>query len=361
MSGLATAQRAEAVPVLSAQLTQSCPNCKDPSGAANFTTGTFVSQTPPHLDQHLFMAQTGNVPVRELFDLVPGAPVEVQGRAIALRGEIGLLAESFFVAQTFAEFASTSGGILSQAQASFRLDNNIVSGPGPTGTRVPVQLNMPVLGRMAVEALPRDGAGFGSIGSFAQLRLDVAVSGRRQSGLLQLDLSQISNGPSFPFTGMPIEGAGFFEGLEVQAEIEDSIDPLTGLRLVPFVRLPIAMDLVLDFDVPNNVPFAIDVDGFASTSTSFTLGFRGPWTHNAEALIDFVNTVSFPTEGPVLNLPPGFTFNSPDGRVVDNRWLGGDVPPPATPIQVLAPPAWFLVGLTAVLLRCVLPGTKSCR
>ena len=45
-------------------------------------------------------------------------------------------------------------------------------------------------------------------------------------------------------------------------------------------------------------------DGFTTASTNFTLGFRGPWTHKAEALIDFVNTVSFPTEGPVLNLPP---------------------------------------------------------
>src|SRR5262249_61131177 len=142
--------------------------------------------------------------------------------------------------------------------------------------------------------------------------------------------------------------------------VEGPIDPLPGLRLVPFVRLPIALDLVLDFDVPNNVPFAIDVDGFASASTSFTLGFRGPWTHNAEALIDFVNTVSFPAEGPVLNLPPGFTFNSPDGRGVDNRWLGGDVPPPGTPIQGPPPPAWVLRGPPALPPRRRLPRMQAC-
>jgi hypothetical protein len=271
----------------------------------------------------------------------------VLGRAIAIPGAIGLLAESFFAAQTFDEFASTGSNVVSQALARSHLDNNLVSGPGAVGERVPVQLNLPVRGLMAVEALPRDRAGFGSIGSFAMLRLDVAMAGRSQSGIVQLDLSQIATGPSFPFTGMPIDTRGLFDGLEAQAEIDDSIDPLTGLRLVPFVRLPISLDLVLDFDVPNDLPFAIDVRGFASSSTPFVLGFGSPWNHRAQALIDFISTVSFPTEGPVLNLPPGFTFNSADGQVVDNRWLGGggDVPPPATPITVAAPPAWLLVGL----------------
>jgi hypothetical protein len=350
VGALTGAERADAAPILRAQLTQSCPNCKDPSGAVNFTTGTFVSGTPEHLNQHLFMGQTGQVRQRMLADLVPGPTVEVQGRAISIPGQLGLLAESSFIAQTFDEFASTSGGILSEALASFRVDNNIVNGPVPAGTRVPVQLNLPIRGQMAVDALPRDRAGFGSIGSFARLQLDVAMAGRRHGGILALDLSQISNGPSFPSLGVPIDGTGFFEGLESQAEIEDSIHPLTGLRLVPFVRLPISLDLVLDFDVPANSPFAIDVAGFAQTFTNFTLGFRGPWNHRAEALVDFVNTVSFPADGPVLNLPSGFTFNSADGQVIDNRWLGGDVPPPSTPLEVAAPPAWLLVGLGLISL-----------
>ena len=285
MGGLATAQRADAAPMLGAQLTQVCNNCNDPSGALNFTSGTFVSLPPaPHLNQHLFNGQTGNVRQRVLGlppeqPFAPGPNVEVQGRAIAVPGQIGLLAESSFIAQTF-DFASTSGGTLSEALASFRLDNNIVSGRVPPGTRVPVQLNLPIRARMAVEALPRDRAGFGSIGSFAKLQLDVAMAGRAHRGVLALDLHQISNGPSFPSLGMPIDGTGFFEGLEAQARIEDSVDPLTGLRLVPFVRLPVSLDLALDFDVPANLPFAIDVRGFANF-TGFTLGSRDGWNHRA--------------------------------------------------------------------------------
>src|SRR5688572_26866932 len=37
LSAVAIAERAAAAPVLEAQLIQSCPNCKDPSGAVNFT------------------------------------------------------------------------------------------------------------------------------------------------------------------------------------------------------------------------------------------------------------------------------------------------------------------------------------
>jgi hypothetical protein len=60
-----------------------------------------------------------------------------------------------------------------------------------------------------------------------------------------------------------------------------------------------------------------------------------------------VDTVTLPTHGPVLDVPPGLTFNSVDGQVVDidNRGLGGDVPPPSPPIEMAAPPARLLVGL----------------
>jgi hypothetical protein len=63
-----------------------------------------------------------------------------------------------------------------------------------------------------------------------------------------------------------------------------------------------------------------------------------------------VDTVSLPTHGPVLDVPPGFTFKPVDGHVVDNRSLGDDVPRPSTPIEVPAPPAWLLVGLGLISL-----------
>ena len=59
-----------------------------------------------------------------------------------------------------------------------------------------------------------------------------------------------------------------------------------------------------------------------------------------------VDSATLPTHGPVLDVPPGLTFNSVDGQVVDNRGFGGDVPPPSPPIEMAAPPAArLLVGL----------------
>ena len=178
------------------------------------------------------------------------------------------------------------------------------------------------------------------------------MAGRAHRGVLALDLHQISNGPSFPSLGMPIDGTGFFEGLEAQARIEDSVDPLTGLRLVPLVRLPLSLDLALDFDVPANLPFAIDVRGFAQTFTGFTLGSRDGWNHRAEALVDFIDTVSFPTDGPVLNLPPA-SASTP--WMVRSSTTAGSAATgrPGPPIEVPAPPAWLLValGLIGLALR----------
>ena len=56
-----------------------------------------------------------------------------------------------------------------------------------------------------------------------------------------------------------------------------------------------------------------------------------------------------------MDLPSGFTFNSVDGRVVDNRWLGGVAPPPGDVRGVPEPPIWFLVGLglMGIMLRRV--------
>lgn len=48
------------------------------------------------------------------------------------------------------------------------------------------------------------------------------------------------------------------------------------------------------------------------------MGFgAGPGRSNGSASFDF----GFPTSGPVANLPEGYTLNSADGRIVDNRFV----------------------------------------
>lgn len=81
------------------------------------------------------------------------------------------------------------------------------------------------------------------------------------------------------------------------------------------------------FPVTVGVPLTIAFN--LETSALVTTGAVGTPPSFASAFADF--SVGFPTVGPVFNLPPGFTTNSPDGFIVDNRFTGGaPVPEPSS-------------------------------
>ena len=339
--GLATAPGAGAAPVLHADLTRTCAGCGLAGPPFPTLGGQFVSAVPAHLDQNLFLLN--DWPIRQtvvffpptgsaVTNFIQGGTVEVQGRAIAIPGQIGLLAQNTVTAQSFEENTSSTGTVASHAAASFRLDGNVISGPAPTGTQVPATLHLPVRGFIGVNASGTGGFG-GTIAS-ADLLVDVSLAGRRHLGTFRLEISQQRTGPS-----VIIDSSGFLQILEPGVVIDNPLFPLE-------MHVPIALDLGLDFSAPVNIPFTIDVRGRSQTVAGFNLSTaQGGWTHHLGGLIDLADTVGFPTGSPVLGLPPGFTFNSPDGRVVDNFWLGGDVPPPVAPIQVAAPAIWLLASL----------------
>ena len=144
--GLASSQRAAAAAVLHAELTQTCAGCGLAGPPFPTLGGSFVSGVPAHLDQNLF--QLNRWPIRQTVVVFPptgsaethyvqAGTVEVQGRAIAVPGGLGLLAQNTITAQTFEENASSFGTVASHAQARFRVDTNVVSGSAAPGTRVP--------------------------------------------------------------------------------------------------------------------------------------------------------------------------------------------------------------------------------
>ena len=341
--GLAASPRVAAAPVLQAELTQICAGCGLAGPPFPTLGGRFVSGAPAHLDKNLF--ELNRWPVRQTVVVFPptgsaethylqAGTVEVQGRAIAVPGGLGLLAHNTITAQTFEENASSTGTVASHAQARFRTDTNTVGGSGAPGTRVPALLNLPVRGFIGVNASGTGGFG----GTFAQadLLVDVTLPGARHVGTIQL---RINN--QRPGTDLTVDGSGFLEGLEAQVEIDNPLFPLDA-------QIPISLDLALPFSAPVNAPFVIDVFARAQTVGSFNLAaLEDGWTHHMGALIDFVDTVSFPTGSPVLDLPAGFTFNSVDGLVVDNRWLGSvpQIPEPASSLLMS-------LGLAMAVLHC---------
>ena len=91
------------------------------------------------------------------------------------------------------------------------------------------------------------------------------------------------------------------------------------------------------FMAPLGVPFSVALD--LETSTSVFNDVIESFITSANA--DFGGTLTFATDGPVFNLPPGFTVNSADANIIDNTF-SPSVPEPST---------WLLLGAGFVGLR----------
>jgi hypothetical protein len=84
--------------------------------------------------------------------------------------------------------------------------------------------------------------------------------------------------------------------------------PGSALLTVPNLQLPV------------NRPFRLGLFIWANTSAEG----RGPRAIGAaHGFAEFSHTLSFPTVGPVFDLPSGYTVNSVDGLIQDNHFVGG--------------------------------------
>ena len=76
---------------------------------------------------------------------------------------------------------------------------------------------------------------------------------------------------------------------------------------------------VPNLQLPVNQPFFLRLGIAAQTVAQG----NGEATGGAFATADFSHTLSFPTVGPVFDLPRGYTVNSVDGLIVNNQFVGG--------------------------------------
>jgi hypothetical protein len=78
------------------------------------------------------------------------------------------------------------------------------------------------------------------------------------------------------------------------------------------------------FFVTPDVPFSffVNLSGTVNFQYAETSGMHLPPNFVfGNTSMDFSHTLGFPTDGPVFNLPPGFTVNSAEGDIVDNRFV----------------------------------------
>jgi hypothetical protein len=92
----------------------------------------------------------------------------------------------------------------------------------------------------------------------------------------------------------------------------------------------------LPFLMPVGRPFLVEVFLRGDITTSLT----GQGT--AHGGFNFQNTLTFPALRSVITLPEGYTLNSVEAQIVDNRWVGGE------PASVPEPGTLSLLGLAAV-------------
>lgn len=99
-----------------------------------------------------------------------------------------------------------------------------------------------------------------------------------------------------------------------------------------------------------------------------TFRFNGQSPVFGRATIDFGDPITFRTIGPVFNLPAGFTVNSANAGIVNNRLVGGATPPDTTPPTTVAAPSplpnangWNNTDVTVTLSATDDPGGSGVR
>lgn len=90
------------------------------------------------------------------------------------------------------------------------------------------------------------------------------------------------------------------------------------------------------FDAPVDQPFSVRL---TLRGSSYVIDNNSD-PETASNMTDFGGTMNFTTGGTVFDLPSGYTANSIDGQIVDNLFVGAQVP-------ALSPPA--AAGLISLL------------
>ncbi len=186
--------------------------------------------------------------------------------------------------------------------AYLRLDDLMITG-GPTNSYVPGVLNLHVSGGVGsgASATP-EGTPNLSAGATTHVAFSAVWGGGPygQGGFGgTIDTLVGSNGSNSTTT------SGIFDNF-------DGDELVKSQEFYLLVGSPFGLTMRLD----------TNVQGFG---TSYSNGTQIDVT----ALADFGNTISFATDGPVFDLPDGYTVNSVQGQIVNNRWLGGA---PSSPV-----------------------------
>jgi hypothetical protein len=216
--------------------------------------------------------------------------------AFATAGPNGLTASSRTTISSF--HTNENDQITTGARAALTLNDVIITGPGST---IDFSIFLSVSGTFATNV-----SGTGIMVADAYLSINGAVAYPTGAGLV----TQMFDG-NISQTNVSGDIQRFTDGILADHDITGAV---TTTRLTVPLNSPFTLSLGLDV---------------GAVARSIIGEFDKPV--QLDALSDFTHTLTFAISGPVFDLPPGFTANSPDGFIFDNQFIPPAlVPEPAT-------------------------------
>jgi len=238
-------------------------------------------------------------------------------------------------------------GPSNSAGASIIFDDVYITGPAGGGTTVDAALNLFVhaesgLLTVGITQTPAD------YGSFAHgtASLNLSVTGTDSGdNLLFYDEGGLTFSETLYACTLPdcTPDPGHVSGATTTAT--EMLDGKTIDDLLAGVTLQTASG-ELPVDQPITLQLDVGVSAGAGINAAAIPGGCPSCTGYASAGLGAYNTITLPTNGPVFDLPDGYTANTADGCIANNLYVCGA----SAPTSVSEPPAIWLFGFGLIAL-----------
>lgn len=177
------------------------------------------------------------------------------------------------------------------------------------------------------------GASFipGSLNLFLSGSVTSSVATNATGGLTANGFASAGVTVGMTLNGTYVEG-GATESRSSSEVSYSTYGPLTDLMFPALFRTPV-------LNLPVGTPFSLLLELMPGAGAAGIIGGTAQEDQDPFAFFiltsfsNFASTLTFPTSGPVFNLPDGATVNSASGLIVNNRFVGGSpagVPEPGS-------------------------------
>ncbi|MFZ5930383.1 MAG: PEP-CTERM sorting domain-containing protein [Pseudomonadota bacterium] len=251
---------------------------------------------------------------------VSGLPARWEGEATAHAGAGFLRGSSHTLVNIENHQASLGSGTRAGgSHAVMNIDDMIISG---AGTTIDTVLHLTLTGNLAASAIFHNA--LGGSGSYAEVAISISTPGGGGSGGARLGAAARAVGapPPPPDNSLNLTNSGLLTGYG--GGLLNLAIPLTALPLNSFFSISLGLD--------------------TTTLATYNVGGTGPNPVPiiAEAFSSFGHTFSFALDGPVFDLPVGYTVNSVAGDIENNSFVGLQAGP--EPQSVPEPMTLSLLG-----------------